>query len=53
MVLDDNYTVGRKDDETIETYFTKYREVAGIELAGLENPGKAWFLRPVVRCWAL
>ena len=45
MVLDDNCTVGRKDDEMIETYFMKYREVAGIlgvELAGLEDPGKAF-----------
>ena len=45
MVLDDNCTVGREDDEMIETYFMKYREVAeilGVELAGLEDPGKAF-----------
>ena len=45
MVLDDLCSVGREDDELLYNYFYKYRDWAerlGIELAGLDDPGKAF-----------
>ena len=45
MVLDDLCSVGREDDEVLYNYFYKYRDWAerlGIELAGLDDPGKAF-----------
>ena len=45
MVLDDLCSVGREGDEVLYSYFYKYRDWAerlGIELAGLDDPGKAF-----------
>ena len=45
MVLDDACSVGREGDDTLDRYFHKYREWAvrlGVELAGLDDPGKAF-----------
>ena len=45
IVLDDNCSVGREGDDTLYRYFYKYRDWAerlGIELAGLDDPAKAF-----------
>ena len=45
MVLDDLCSVGKDGDDTVNRFFMKYREWAarmGIELAGLDDPGKAF-----------
>ena len=45
MVLDDLCSVGREGDDVLYSYFYKYRDWAerlGIELAGLDDPGKAF-----------